>query len=60
MLLLVIMFWMVCVAVGAVIGNARGNVTAGILLSLFLGVIGVLIVCFVDLDEGPPAQKPTV
>lgn len=51
--MILIVLWLVLVAVGAVIGNARGNVTAGILLSLILGPVGVLLVCFINLDEGP-------
>lgn len=51
----IVLAWVGCALLGAVIGAARGRPGAGFLLGLLLGVIGVIIALFLT----PPAVAPT-
>lgn len=43
-ILTVLVFWILFVVIGVYVGNAKGRATAGALLAMFLGVIGVIVV----------------
>lgn len=39
-----IFVWITCAVVGGLIGNSKGRVPEGVLLGLFLGIVGVVII----------------
>lgn len=58
--LLIVVLWLAPVAVGAYMGHARGKLAAGILLPLFLGWIGVIIIaCLSDRSAHVVVQNNT-
>jgi hypothetical protein len=50
--LLILLFWIAPVVLGAMLGNSRNKLAAGILLPLFFGWLGVIIVaCLSDRSQ---------
>lgn len=42
--MLIIIFWFLCVIIGAILGHRKGELIGGLLFGLLLGPIGVVIV----------------
>jgi hypothetical protein len=47
----IVIIWVICAIVGGKIGQDKGHRTAGTLLGLFLGPIGIIITLFLTPDE---------
>lgn len=49
--------WLACIVFGGMIGSYRQRTGLGLALGVFLGPIGVLIVCFVPPPEPPKYRR---
>jgi hypothetical protein len=49
--------WAVCAVAGGYMGNARGRMTIGLLLGMFLGVIGLVIILCVPRTHENQVQR---
>jgi hypothetical protein len=53
----VLLFWIIFAIIGGAIGMTKNRAAAGILLGVFLGPLGILIVLFLEKREGEGAAS---
>jgi hypothetical protein len=55
---IVVLVWVACAALGYAIGNPKGRATAGVLLGLLLGIIGLIIIACLKPKQQVMAYGP--
>ena len=53
-----VVFWILWIVLGAVIGDSKGRVGEGLLLGFFLGLIGVIIIAFMSASTAGSNRVP--